>query len=87
MNLADLADRVSTMDVIAAVAVGLIVWGLVNALGIYISNKHIKHLVAKDKNPPREDMFKYSTILAGIKLLSSVIGIATGIAVVLVLAN
>ena len=87
MNIAEFAEQVSTIDVICGVIAGLVVWGVISAVGLHISNRHAKQLVSDDSeiSEPVGDRLKYSTMLAATKLLATMLGLASGIGVVILL--
>ena len=72
MDLAELANRVDTIDVLIAVIVGIVVWASVNALGLFLLTRHFS---GEDGDEPR---WTHATAQAFLKLLATLTGILFG---------
>lgn len=77
MNLAELANRIETLDVLIACIVGLVAWGGVNAIGLRLLARHLS--ARNDEGKPQ---WSFATAQAGIRLLATLSGIAVGVATV-----
>ena len=73
MDLAELANRIDTIDVLIAMVVGIVVWAGVNAIGLRLLARHLS--AKEDDGKPR---WSFATAQAGLRLLATLSGIAIG---------
>ena len=88
LDLTDFADRLSTWDVALAALVGLFVWAVVNAVGMFLVARIGKQRLAEQQEEPNQKraMIGQASVQAGIKLLASVLGLCSGIGIAILLA-
>ena len=72
MDLAELANRVDTIDVLIALIVGIVVWASVNAIGLFLLTRHFG---GGDEDEPR---WSYATAQAFLRLIATLAGIVVG---------
>lgn len=81
MDLAELADRIDTIDVLIAMVVGIVVWTGVNMIGLRVLARHLS--AKNDEGKPR---WSVATAQAGVRLLATLSGIAIGVLTVYLIA-
>lgn len=81
MNLAEFADRVTTIDVAIAVVIAFVVWFGVNYIGLIAISRYFKN---RDTDPGAR--MKYASLEAGVRLLATLSGVVAGIVSVVLAA-
>lgn len=81
MDLAELANRVDTIDVLIAVIVGIVVWAAVNAIGLVALTRFIGGKSDEDK-----PSWSIASAQAGLRLLATLLGIVVGAVTVWLIA-
>ena len=81
MDLAELANRVDTIDVLVALFAGFVVWAGVNAIGLRLLARHLS--AKNDEGKPR---WSFATAQAGLRLLATLSGIIVGVFAVYLIA-
>lgn len=88
LDLSDFAGRLSTLDVALAALVGLGIWAVVNAVGMFLVARTGKQRLAEQQEEPdrKRAMIGQASVQAGIKLLASLLGLFSGIGTAILLA-
>ena len=74
MDLADVIDRVDTIDVLIALFMGFVVWLGINSIGLRLLARNLS--ADTEEGKPR---WLYATAQAGVRLLATLAGISAGI--------
>ena len=74
MDLTELANQIDTFDVIIGVVVGLVVWVIVNAIGVQVVAK-----LARKSSDELEPNWSIASAHAGLRLIATLSGIGIGV--------